>query len=99
MAIVNFSVVPLGTGGTSLSRYVAQVHGVLKDSGVKHQLHPMGTILEGPLEELMAVILRCHQVPFDHGAMRVSTTIAIDDRRDTKATAAAKVKSVEDKLA
>ena len=98
MAIVQFSVVPLGTGSTSLSHYVAQIHRLLQDSGVKHQLTPMGTILEGPLEELLAVIRRCHQVPFDQGAQRVMTLIDIDDRRDKPATAQAKVDSVRDKL-
>ncbi len=98
MAIVQFSVVPLGTGSTSLSAYVAQVHQVLQKSGVKHTLTPMGTVLEGPLPQLMEVIQKCHQVPFDQGAQRVMTLINIDDRRDKEATAAGKVKSVEDKL-
>jgi uncharacterized protein (TIGR00106 family) len=99
MAIIQFSVVPLGTGGTSISPYVAQVHKVLQKSGVKHTLTPMGTVLEGPLPQLLEVIQKCHEVPFDQGAQRVMTLINIDDRRDKEATAAGKVKSVEDKLA
>lgn len=99
MAIIQFSVVPLGTGGTSISPYVAQVHQVLQNSGVKHTLTPMGTVLEGPLPRLMEAIQKCHEVPFEQGAQRVMTLINIDDRRDKEATAAGKVKSVEDKLA
>lgn len=99
MAIVQFSVVPLGTGSTSISSYVAQVHKVLQQSDVKHSLTPMGTVLEGPLPLLMEVIQKCHEVPFENGAQRVMTLINIDDRRDKQATAAGKVKSVEDKLA
>jgi len=98
MAIVQFSVVPLGTGDTSLSPYVARVHQVLAQSGVKHQLTPMGTVLEGPLEKLLEVIRRVHELPFEQGAQRVMTLINIDDRRDKQATAQGKVESVRAKL-
>ncbi len=98
MAIVQFSVVPLGTGGTSLSSYVANVHKVLASSGLPCQLTPMGTILEGPLDRVLEVIRQAHEVPFGQGAQRVSTHISIDDRRDRAATAQAKVESVLAKL-
>ncbi len=98
MAIVQFSVVPLGTGDTSLSPYVAQVQQVLAQSGVKHRLTPMGTVLEGPLEELLDLIRRVHELPFQQGARRVMTLINIDDRRDKEATAQGKLDSVRQKL-
>ncbi len=98
MAIVQFSVVPLGTASTSLSPYVARIHRLLQHSGVKHHLTPMGTVLEGPLEELLEIIRRCHEVPFDQGAQRVMTLINIDDRRDKEATAQGKLDSVRAKL-
>lgn len=98
MAIVQFTVVPLGTGGTSLSAYVAEVQKALEASGVKHQLTPMGTVLEGPLDQLLEVIQKVHELPFARGAKRVMTLINIDDRRDKQATAQAKLQSVRDKL-
>lgn len=98
MAIIQFTVVPLGTAGTSLSAYVAEVHRVLESSGVKNQLTPMGTILEGPLDQLLEVIRKVHELPFDQGVKRVMTLINIDDRRDKQATAQAKLQSVRDKL-
>lgn len=98
MAIAQFSIVPLGTGDTSLSRYVAEVHKVLEASGIKHSLTPMGTILEGTPEEIFKVILQVQEVPFAAGAKRVMTLINLDDRRDKEATAEGKLKSVQDKL-
>ena len=98
MAIVQFTVVPLGTGGTSLSGYVAQVQKVLRASGLTQQLLPMGTILEGPLERILEVIRQAHEVPFANGAQRVMTLINIDDRRDKQASAQDKVDSVRRKL-
>jgi len=98
MAVVQFTIVPLGTGSTSLSSYVAAVHRMLDQSGVKNSLTPMGTVLEGPLDELLAVIRKMHELPFDAGAQRVMTLINIDGRRDKKGSIEQKLTSVTDKL-
>lgn len=100
MAIVQVTIVPLGTGTPSVGDYVAAVQRVLEQSGerIKYQLTPMSTIIEGELDELLDVVRRMHEVPFKNGAMRVSTSITIDDRRDKKGTMEQKLRSVEDKL-
>lgn len=99
MAIVEATIVPLGTGSTSVSKYVASCHEVLKkEKRIKYQLTPMSTILEGDLDVILEVVRKMHEVPFDKGAMRVSTSIKIDDRRDKPGTMDQKLKSVEEKL-
>lgn len=98
MAVVQFSVVPLGTGSTSLSAYVAEVHKVLDTTGLTHRLTPMGTVIEGDLDQVLAAIRKVHELPFNQGAQRVMTLVNIDDRRDKKSTAAGKMASVEAKL-
>jgi uncharacterized protein (TIGR00106 family) len=100
MAIVQVTIVPLGTGTPSVSDYVAAVHQVLEQSGekIKFQLTPMSTIIEGELDDLLAVVRRMHEVPFANGAMRVSTSITIDDRRDKQGTMEQKLLSVERKI-
>ncbi len=98
MVIAEISVVPLGTGSPSLSRYVAECVEVLQETGVRYTLTPMGTILEGTLEEVLEVVRLLHRVPFNKGVERVSTRIVIDERRDKDATAEDKVKSVQRRL-
>jgi uncharacterized protein (TIGR00106 family) len=100
VAIVEVTIVPLGTGSPSVSHYVAEVHKVLEQAPepVKFQLTPMSTIIEGDLNDLLAVIRRMHEVPFGKGAERVSTSIRIDDRRDKPSTMESKLQSVKDKL-
>ncbi|MBS4538554.1 MTH1187 family thiamine-binding protein [Clostridium sp. D2Q-11] len=98
MAIVEVTIVPLGTESTSLSKYVAACHKVLKDSGLKHQLTPMSSIIEGDMNEILETIKKMHEVPFNEGAMRVSTQIKIDDRRDKKGSMDQKLESVNSKL-
>jgi len=99
MAVVEVSITPLGTATPGVSRYVAGCLAVVKDSGLTYQLTPMGTVIEGDLDEILRVIRRMHETPFQAGAVRVSTLIKIDDRRDLKShTLAGKVRSVEEKL-
>jgi uncharacterized protein (TIGR00106 family) len=82
MAVVEISVAPLGTGTPGVSSYVAACVAIVVDSGLTYQLNPMGTVIEGDIDEILPVLRRMHEVPFDCGAERVSTLIKIDDRRD-----------------
>ncbi len=98
MAVVFVSIAPLGTGTPSVSRYVAGVEKILQGTHLRSQLTAMGTIIEGDLDEILAVIRRMHEHPFTEGAVRVSTLVKIDDRRDKEHTIASKMRSVEEKL-
>jgi uncharacterized protein (TIGR00106 family) len=100
MAIVEVTIIPIGTGTTSLSSYVADLVKELEQAteSIHYELTAMSTIIEGTLEDLFAVIRRLHEIPFLNGAARVSTSIKIDDRRDIAGTIAQKMKSVTDKL-
>ncbi len=98
MAVVFLTITPLGTGTPSVSHYVAGVERILAETGLVHQLTAMGTIIEGDLDEILAVVRKMHEHPFTQGAVRVSTLVKIDDRRDKEHTIAGKMRSVEEKL-
>jgi uncharacterized protein (TIGR00106 family) len=98
MAIAEVSIVPIGTGSASVSDYVAGAVAELQLSGLSFQLTPMGTIIEGSLEDVLAVIRKMHETPFARGAQRVYTTIKLDDRRDRAVQMGEKVQSVRKKL-
>lgn len=100
MAIAQVTIVPIGTGSTSVSAYVVEVERVLRmaPERIKHEMTPMSTIIEGELEDVLAVVRRMHETPFNHGAQRVSTSITIDDRRDKQGTMVQKMEAVADKL-
>lgn len=100
MAIVDVSIIPVGTGNPSVSEYVAEVQKVLEKNAdrVKYQLTPMNTVIEGDLPVLLEVIQQMHEVPYTKGAKRVATTIRIDDRRDKQSTMEKKLNSVRSKL-
>jgi len=96
MAIVEVSIVPVGTQSPSVSKYVAKAMQVLQDEkDIKYELTAMGTIIEGDLERLLNLVRKIHQSAFDVGAMRVVTTVKIDERRDKPSSMSNKIESVK----
>ena len=99
MAIVDVSVAPLGTGTTSLSRYVAEALKLVRaEKGIKYELTAMGTIIEGDLGQIFALVKKMDEAVFALGASRVYIVMKIDDRRDKETGIAYKVESVKKKL-
>jgi len=97
--IAEVTVVPLGTASTSLSAYVAEVEKVLKNfPALKSLLTPMSTIMEGDMDNVLDAIKAMHEAPFRMGALRVSTTLRIDDRRDKPITMEGKLAAVKSKM-
>jgi uncharacterized protein (TIGR00106 family) len=96
--IVEVSFVPLGVG-VSLSRYVAEALKLIRESGLKHEFHSMGTNIEGGWDEVMALVKRCQDRLFEMGAPRVSASLKISARADKPYHMADKVARVEELLA
>jgi len=98
MAVMEISVIPLGTSSTSVSPFVADCVKVLEEEGLKYEVTPMGTQVEGDLEALFEVARKMHEAPFRRGAFRVVTTLKIDDRRDKPLSLEGKRSAVLEKL-
>lgn len=97
--VAEVTVIPLGTGSASLSVHVAEVEKVLKDfPRLTSMLTPMSTIIEGDMDEVMKALKAMHEVPFRMGALRVSTTLRLDDRRDKRISMKGKLAAVRKKL-
>ena len=52
----------------------------IERSGVKYEVGPMETTLEGPLDELLEIAKAAHRACFEAGATQVVTVIKIADR-------------------
>ena len=99
MISAELTIIPIGTSGTSLSRYIAAAVGALEDAGVKYDITGMGTIIEADdAEKLFDSIKKAHEAVFKAGAQRVATSVKIDDRRDKEETLEDKVSSVKSLL-
>ena len=95
--IVDFCLVPLGVG-VSVSKYIAECEIILKDAGLKTQLHAYGTNIEGEWDDVFAAIKLCHERVHEMGAPRITTTLKVGTRTDRVQTMDDKVKSVQEKL-
>lgn len=96
MVLLEFSITPLGVG-ESVSPHVARCVKVVQASGLEYELHSMGTIVEGEMPQLLALLQTC----FDELAGdcdRISCTAKFDYRAGSSGRIREKVASVEEKL-
>jgi len=99
MAIAEVSIVPLGTKSPAVGQYVARAVKVLeREKDIKYEMTAMGTIIEGDLDRILAVVKKMHEGTFGEGVARVLTTVKIDDRRDKAQGMKEKVESLKKKL-
>jgi uncharacterized protein (TIGR00106 family) len=95
--IADLGIFPLGVG-LSLSGYIAQCEKVLKEAGLKTQVHANGTNIEGEWDAVMAAVKCCHQALHEAGVPRITTVLKLGTRIDRDQTMEEKVRSVNEKL-
>jgi uncharacterized protein (TIGR00106 family) len=96
MVLLEMSIVPMGVG-ESVSQYVAECIDLVDMSGLDYEVHSMGTIVEGELDEVLSLMRECIEKLATHSD-RVSCAAKLDYRKGTSGRLAAKVDSVEQKL-
>jgi uncharacterized protein (TIGR00106 family) len=97
--IVEVTYSPLGTATPSLSKYVVAALAALKNyPKVEYKLNPMGTVLEGERADIIEAVEGMNEAIFAAGALRVGTTLKIDERRDKPASMEHKVDTVMEGL-
>lgn len=96
MVLMEFSISPM-TKGESVSEYVARSLKIVESSGLDYRLHAMGTIVEGSLEEVLAVLKQCFEA-IAADCDRVACTAKFDHRQGHSGRLESKVRSVEERL-
>jgi len=96
LIVADISIVPVGSG-TSISKFIKAAIKIIEENGVKFSIGPMSTTVEvTSLNELFLITKKIHEVVFGMGALRIITTIKIDDRKDKKLSIKSKLNSIED---
>lgn len=99
MISAEISIIPIGTGETSISKYIAAAVRALDEIGIKYEINGMGTLIEtDDVDKLFDAMKAAHEAVFREDIGRVATDIKIDDRRDVKKTLKEKIVSVKEKL-
>ena len=95
--MIDLCIVPMGKS-VSVSDEIAALERLIRKSGLKNQLHPYGTVIEGEWEEVMDLVKKCHALLHEQGTKRIFTNLKIGTRVDKEQTMEDKVNVVEKKL-
>jgi uncharacterized protein (TIGR00106 family) len=93
MVLLEFAMAPHGQG-ESLSAQVARILDVIDKSGVPYQLTPMGTILEGEWDDVMAVVTACFKA-LQEDCPRIGMNLKVDYRAGPESRMRSKIDKVE----
>ena len=96
MVLLEFSMAPLEKGA-SVGPYVARSLKIIDESDLEYRLHAMGTIIEGQIDEVLAVLKKCLEA-MATDCERITCTAKLDYRRGYSGRLNSKVASVEEKL-
>jgi uncharacterized protein (TIGR00106 family) len=96
MVLLEFSIAPLEKGA-SVGGFVARSLTIIEQSGLDYRLHAMGTIIEGELDECLALLKKCVEA-MTADCDRIICTAKLDYRRGYSGRLETKVTSVEEKL-
>jgi uncharacterized protein (TIGR00106 family) len=92
MVLMELSMTPLDKG-ESVSNYVARSLEIIDKSGLPYRLNPMGTVIEGTLDQVLGIVRECHErMALD--CVRISTSIKIDYRKGKTGRLDSKIESV-----
>ena len=93
MVLLELSVAPLAAG-ESVSRQVAKCLAIIDASGLDYELHSMGTVVEGDLDQVLDIMKKCIEaVAEEHD--RVTCTAKLDLRKGASGRIRGKVVAVE----
>jgi uncharacterized protein (TIGR00106 family) len=89
-ATADIQVIPIGSG-VSVRKEVQRAHAILVEAGIKAQLHPNGTNVEGEMADIFDAIRRVHETLHAEGTVRLATFIKLGSRTDKEPSLAAKM--------
>lgn len=96
MVLLELSIVPMGTG-EGVSQHVARCVDLIDRSGLDYELHSMGTIIEGELPEVLALMQQCIEL-MSQCSDRVTCSAKLDYRKDRSGRLKEKIERVESHL-
>ncbi|OGP50485.1 MAG: hypothetical protein A2Y79_06225 [Deltaproteobacteria bacterium RBG_13_43_22] len=95
MTLMEFSMIPLDKG-SSFSEYVARILTLVDQSGLDYRLNPMGTVVEGQWDDLLALLTRCFRA-LEQDSSRISLQVKFDHRKGSESRIESKIRSVQNK--
>ncbi|MGD6801426.1 MTH1187 family thiamine-binding protein [Rossellomorea vietnamensis] len=76
-SLVSIQIIPKTKNGEDVIPYVDAAISVIEESGVKYEVHPLETTMEGDLTELMKVIEKMNEKMIELGSRNVISQVKI----------------------
>ncbi|MCY9590059.1 thiamine-binding protein [Paenibacillus chitinolyticus] len=76
-ALVSIQIIPKTKNGEDVIPYVDRAIEVIQQSGVKHEVHPLETTMEGDLNELLDVVRKMNEAMIEFGSPNVISQVKI----------------------
>ncbi|BDH60426.1 hypothetical protein MTP04_05560 [Lysinibacillus sp. PLM2] len=76
-ALVSIQIIPKTNNGESVIPYVDEAIGVIDASGVKYQVNPLETTMEGELSQLLSIIEKMNEKMIELGCPGVLSQVKI----------------------
>lgn len=76
-ALVSVQIIPHTNSGDDYDSYVDKAIGVIKESGIKYQVHPLETTMEGELSELLSIVEQMNKKMTESGIDSVVSEVKI----------------------
>jgi len=95
LVLLEFSMFPTDKG-ESVSEYVGRSLEIIDDSGLPYKLGPMGTCIEGEIDQVLEVVRLCFD-RMSQDCNRIACNLKMDWRRGKSGRLSSKVESVKQK--
>jgi uncharacterized protein (TIGR00106 family) len=95
VVLLEFSMYPTDKG-ESVSDYVKRSLEIIDDSGLDYRLGPMGTCLEGDIDQVLGVVKQCFE-RMSQDCDRLAAVIKVDWRRGRQGRLESKIESIRRK--
>lgn len=76
-ALVSIQIIPKTKNGENVIPYVDQAISVIQESGVKYEVHPLETTMEGDLQHLLKIIADMNTKMIEIGSSNVISQVKI----------------------
>ncbi|WP_456271970.1 thiamine-binding protein [Bacillus sp. AK031] len=76
-SLVSIQILPKTKEGEDVIPYVDAAISIIEDSGVKYEVHPLETTMEGNLSDLMKIIEKMNEKMIEMGSRNVISQVKI----------------------
>ena len=81
MVTAEFSVEGDAPAGTSQGDLVRLALEPVERRGLRHEVEPLGTTIEGEIEDIFDAVQEAHELLIANGVSRLTTTLRVEDKR------------------